>query len=223
MNEKCSNCGVHIGMHNWQRPPVRYRVAGPWDPLYEEWSGHCPKCGEDLISLIRDWDTHPVNWVQYAERLVPGKTCEIVKRSRCLPMNNVDTYWAWHPLTSDKVVTNKMMKIIIGMIQQSLRPARVVTTKHMSWFDVKAISKVAFEIIALEDAVMQDQCGPYPSLRAERTLRKTFHDTCRFMHCWPSASFRPEYYLPLGANEELPMMWARYRRHNIKVQINQEM
>jgi hypothetical protein len=228
MNDHCPQCKVKLGQEVWSAKPVTYQVPPPWSPMYELWTGTCPNCKSPIRSLFTTKDSRPLNWLVTDEDLLWGADYKGIytrRRGRSrLGVMPVNVVWAWVPARTPEFVyrlAERIQEIILADPSKSLV---IVLPYGVVWTDLLSLEPKIDDIWELGPHVMQGEVGPYPSLRAELSLKQTFAQQRLNMiyHFWPSASLDPKGYIPIGTADEVAQAWATFSRQKIAVTVNKD-
>ena len=165
-------------------------------------------------------------WNVRHETLLAVRDYDVVRTRRWnIGRAPLDVTWWWHPVVPavdvDELVAERIDELQLGRNDSSRASVLVVPHSfHNVW---PYLNRKRFdEFWVLKKHVTSDAAGPYPSLRAERSIRTTFRsqNLMRVSHFWPSAGLPAADYRALGSAESLTRLWAKSARARVPVEVD---
>lgn len=227
MIRRCTNCACHLPEAPSDRPSPGRRIAtfplGPPFPCELSLAEvSCPVCStRHAVAANRDAHGRDHAWAVADEVL--GKDRDYVwaspRGSWVNPNKPLVVAWAWLP-TRDAAVSDRLLQALRA--DCDLRRRDVTSLLMLDGDRLPGWAPDAARLfdccVVLKGHVLADQFGPYPSLRAERSIVKSFGASgrARVKHYWPSATLDRADYIPLAGDEELLAAWGRHHRAHIE-------
>ncbi len=214
----CPSCGVKIDLHLW-RPPLVLEVGMPFWAKRELSDALCPGCNRPVRCDVPSYSpAEPSLWMRQAETLQLGRDFQVLHgafgsaRAGAMPAVCV---WAWTPLPGGEYE----QMVVDAVASQAKRwdghrRLLVVPPGRTDW-----PCESYHEVWQVEPHVLQGAKGPYPSVRAERSLTKTVNPR-KFVFYWPSVSLPMTGMQELVGWQDLAKTWARESRRSLQVEVN---
>ena len=229
MKGKCNGCGFKFEPEAHGKPQVFDNQIFPGRLILAEVP--CPICQKGY--LAGHHTTRPSNhfgWTAASEVMVEGKDYLVADRDPGFRLDGskpLYVSWLWTPMEDDDAISRRLIEMIVP--DEDFRRNDVASLLVMSAEAVPADAylRVAprFDMtILLQPHVTMGANGPYPSVRAERSITTTFSSVAlrAVRHYWPSYTLRVEDYVPLFTNSELAIRWGAHARKNFTVQTPEE-
>jgi hypothetical protein len=173
----------------------------------------CPGCSAQIRCDVPSYaTTKPQLWPSASEKMQPARDYDLIVSSNTKIREPTVLFWLWTPLPSGCEFDDAM--------------TAAVGRELMNWQDHRRIAVVGpdwnnkidgfNEVLRLRRHVMQGATGPYPSIRAEKSLTRTF-DPRKMIHYWPAATLPAAGYREIVGWQELAKTWARESRRGLKV------
>ena len=229
MKGRCTGCGIRL--HETTNGSRQAYDNGVFPGRLVLAEMPCPNC--QLGYLAGHHTTRPDNhfgWTANSEVMKEGKDYQVAD---CDPGFRLDgskplfVSWLWTPMEDDDAISRRLIESIVP--DEDFRRNDVASLLVMSAesIPVDAYTRVAarFDMtILLQPHVTMGANGPYPSVRAERSITTTFSSVGlrAVRHYWPAYTLRVEDYVPLFTNSELAIRWGAHARKNFTVQTPEE-
>jgi hypothetical protein len=226
--DKCPNCDAPYGPCS-PRQTATYQSVEVWPSRFDLDHVTCLNCGIVEAGYQPDYDTHrQARWMDGLEVLKPNVDYDYVRSTRRSRLNRrLDVVWMWNPTGAGihndagaDVMENEIVRLHLGL---PVSRASILIYPHSMDASFAIRRRDLFdEVWQLRSHVTADAAGPYPSLRAERSIMRTLctQRIDRVFHCWPSATLRPvNRFRPL-TNDALLAKWAEYARSHHLVTVN---
>jgi hypothetical protein len=132
--------------------------------------------------------------------------------------------WAWLPFYGDARLTKSLIESIKS--EESFRRADRHSLLVME-FDrfapgIMSVVNMFDGVVLLKKHVMAGAIGPYPSLRAERSIVKTFaaSNLRSVKHFWPSITLEEHDYVGIADSDTMSRAWSRASRRSVTLERN---
>jgi hypothetical protein len=218
MNGKCLNCGEAFDARSATvKRSEKFTHPHPFTTLVTFTSAACAGCGKThAVASNMQRPTRPHAWLTDDEIIPLNKMAsfgkaDIARIDGSLP---VDIYWSWVPITDSQGVSTRLAEKIASdtAIYNPGRHSLLVMPAEEIIPEVAAIAKLFTAAVAIA-GITDDTFGPYASLRAERSLSRTFAaNLSTVKHYWPALTFNKNWYRPLSNESELIKAYARHHR-----------
>lgn len=226
---KCTRCFAKFDPHDGGLPN-HYEFAGAFPAKYLTVTAPCPSCRTNHVLALNTLRPNTSSfWAVSQEVMTEGKECMTVGGAAGIIDGSKPLYicWFWHPLYDDEVFGSCMVEAVKTdpiFRDTSVHSLLLVDSTHIVP-EVFAVLADQFDHVAMvSPRVLDGAGGPYPSLRAERSIARTW-SSCNLQavkHYWPAATLNPKDYVPLMDNASLVRTWANYARNNLSVSDSQE-
>ena len=228
MNGKCKACGAILDQHGATREQFDDHVfAGKLVVV----TTSCRSCrSEHRIATHTSRPSVHFEWQVSGETLVEGKDFQVSGRRAGCSLNGTKPLmvcWLWAPVDGDAELDRRLIEAILKDEKFGRNDADSLLVMSADSLPVDVYGQVVGRFnmtVLLQAHVMKGSFGPYPSLRAERSIMRTFSAVGlkSVRHYWPSYSLRAEDYVPLFEASELPALWGRHARKNFTIQTPEE-
>lgn len=224
----CPQCKQTVRLVDGAHPTLNYDLHGPWPTTYRLRNKKCPFCQAVIACCTAD--CLPLNmetrWADWSESMLPKDNYEEMaygaRRIKLDGTHPVHVTWPWHPMDPDGPFSQMVMRAIEQEDSRSRMAARLIilpsTFCDNSW---KRLAERLFHWAwILKPEITDGASGPYPSLRAERSIVNTLNamKLTKVRHFWPSARLSRQDYVPVLPNSELAQAWSVYARSRIAIE-----
>lgn len=189
----------------------------------------CHHCTTRVFGVLAEHDPdNCVYWPSHREALSEGNGYTIARRrfhsGKLVGRKPTIAYYAHLPLQDPKYV-NKMH----GMMEKDERCLKremysILIYPHdtdLTW--AMEHDKLFDEVWVLDKQVSLGASGPYPSVRAERSILRTLEPfrLHSVMHYWPAAALEKKDCRMLAETPELLKDWALFNRTRLPIKVGQ--
>lgn len=224
---QCEMCGGRTVAQPSNGVAQVYHLRGPWPVTYWCSVVECNSCGRPMVHQRSSFSSTDVVWPSSSEVILPGDDYQVVSRGhgphKLDGRTPVVATWAFHPLSPDNT---EVFDRICQQIKQDDASTRESTAHvlllppnaNMSMWLPIASERFA-ETWLLDKRVMLGAAGPYPSLRAERSIVRSIIGLIKVRHVWPAARLNERGYLPIATDDGLAQMWSQHSRRSIHIEM----
>lgn len=203
--------------------PVHYSSDGPWLATYQLHTHTCPSCRTPIRVQTSSFEPDaPVIWNGWTENMLEGTDYFHLSGSD-FPRPPQVACWVWTPMAADTTWVDRTITAI--MQDDYLRPMNriLVLPPNIPLALWNRAESFFASIWRLASHVMAGGVGPYPSLRAERSLIQTLSVLggmpIPILHYWPAGALGQLGYRPLGDVHELRAAWSLHARRDIMLTV----
>lgn len=227
----CPGCKAKTTARDWHPDGgLAATMDGPWPVSCNYFRGTCPACRRLMACSVSSADPEtPHAWMKSDQFLDSDRNIKLIRKRRWpTPLVGkvpVRVVWWWHPMAGNKDFDRliaRQLSLDTGY-RRYLEVSILIYGPGMDvswafenerWFD---------QVWQADKGVLQDQSGPYTSVRAEESLRQTFgsYNLKDITYFWPGAFLPKENYRPVMTNDELAREWAQHCRLNTPIQDEQ--
>ena len=225
MISHCGSCGRTIP----QPPEIEtghYPLSGPFPTTYTMLTITCSACRHQhrvsSHSAMPD-DVH--SWSVQGESMVDGvdlKWGNTKYKGEIDGSKPLDICWGWIPFYENTRLTKSLIESIRS--EEAFRRADGHSLLVME-FDrfapgMMGVISMFDGVVLLKKHMMAGAVGPYPSLRAEKSIVKTFaaSNLRSVKHYWPSITLQDRDYVELADDATIGRMCSRASRRGLTIE-----
>ncbi len=221
MRRSCVRCKGPTEFRMINTATQTFTLPGPWNVHYGLQTAQCTQCG----GPVRFQDStfgNEVAWDGWSEVMVAGEDYEVIGMrrgpGRIDGTRPVRITWAWHPMADHPDWSGKVMRQIEQDDGKDPTIANLLilppTFRMAEWSET--IGRFFNEAWCLRPHIMAGHAGPYPSMRAERSILRTLGPSLNMVrYFWPAICLPAQGYCPVATNEVMANTWASYARKHI--------
>lgn len=208
------------------RNDEKFVLAGPWPMTYKLRSVRCRICDGD-VAVQESVGAGSVAWLRSSEQMLEGDDYVVVGRrggaKRLDGQSPVTVAWLWHPMPRDETWNAKVEdQVRQDDAMHDQRCARLLVLPpdfDPGRWTAMVRDLAVTEVWHLKRHVMDGAAGPYPSLRAGNSIRKStvVANAWNLRYYWPSVGLPMSGYMPLADSNSMAMAWSAYSRLNFEI------
>jgi hypothetical protein len=166
---------------------------------------------------------HQTSWLTGREVLKEGRDFCWADHDKAQAINGskpLMIYWAWYPMHDDPEMGEKLLTAWVDDESLTDNTIHRLLVVHADDYPVEAFfcDHLFTGIALLSKHVVAGAWGPYPSIRAERSIFRTWSQgLVGIRHYWPSVLLDRKWYHPLDLDKNLLSMWSQYHRKNLSL------
>jgi hypothetical protein len=217
---KCAGCGATLKTAREGAMLIAV-VNDPWAADYHLHILECGVCRQAMHLKVSSQQPNKIHsWSAASEMLIPEVDYEVLHRRSGGDLDGtmpIVAMWAWHPMPENERVTG----LIVKHITEARLPKSVATVLIMAHDGRADLLEPVFdrfnEVWRLGRHVTSDATGPYPSMRAERSIATSLQGSSMVVvpHFWPSCRIGMAAYQAIMSQKEIYTAWAAYERRHI--------
>ena len=221
---RCDNCG-----RQFRDPPEAtgyYPLGGAFPTTYTVDTITCKTCQNHhrrCCNMAIPGEIH--SWNVRSESMIDGKDFEwgntqykgAIDGSK--PLN---ICWAWLPFSDENTLAKPLLGSIKSDEEFRRRDCHSLLVMEFDRFPKGMIGLInMFDgVVLLKNQVMAGASGPYPSLRAEKSIVTTFA-ACNLRsvkHYWPAVTLEDRDYVEIADQETMRRALSRASRRNLTIE-----
>lgn len=224
---KCMACGARFDP-TAQGLPDHYDLRGVFEAKIITMTAPCPTCRRNHVVALNS--ARPLVsscWRVDREVMKEERDYTWVQKAQITGAKRLYIAWLWLPITDDVPVEAKAIAAVLVedfMKRTDVQTLLVMEENNVLVNAIKVLMPRFSGTLIVKPHVLAGAFGPYPSLRAERSIYQTWAgcNLGAIRHYWPAASLNPSDYVRLDDDVSLGKAWAQCARRNLVVSQPQE-